>query len=377
MAESSNQTQLLPASQPAVEVVDVGESLSLPQKLSFPGSSGLLPTSLLHRRNGYERMPSNGEIGLMAIDTERQVALANGFSGGLDDVHGLGISAQGQRSPIPRVPVGSKRASPSTPASSHGPLNTPPSALATSPPMNMDSPEAKGKTMKINPWDAPQDSEMAMYERLGDDSHGMVSVPLAVDGAKTGARPLTRDFRTPSPRELGFSPEPEGNDVYDEASLIKKYGKHFSLHYQISDKKVLSLPEGEPPMYCSSRKDIHMSRLSWLSIIILVLSLYSTVMSGLWFTVALVQPRWGRGISTSAGILPSTATTITALLAKTIEMSFITVFISFVGQVLTRRSFIRKSRGVTLAEITMRNWVVVSLSHEDLLENRPAMLMDE
>ena len=102
-----------------------------------------------------------------------------------------------------------------------------------------------------------------------------------------------------------------------------------------------------------------MGRLNWLSLIILVLSVYSTAMSGLWFVVAVVQPRWGRAISSSSGIAPSTATTISALLAKTIEMSFITVFVSFVGQVLTRRSFIKRSNGITLAEMTMRNWVVV------------------
>ncbi|XDG03947.1 hypothetical protein ABKA04_003562 [Annulohypoxylon sp. FPYF3050] len=44
--------------------------------------------------------------------------------------------------------------------------------------------------------------------------------------------------------------------------------------------------------------------------------------------------------------------------AKTIEMSFVTVFVAFLGQVLTRRAFVKKSNGVTLAEMTMRNWVI-------------------
>lgn len=82
-------------------------------------------------------------------------------------------------------------------------------------------------------------------------------------------------------------------------------------------------------------------------------------MSCLWFIVAIVQPRWGTGISSSSGMAPSTATMVCAILAKTIEISFVTVFVAFIGQVLTRRSFVKKSKGMTLAEMSMRNWVIV------------------
>ena len=83
-------------------------------------------------------------------------------------------------------------------------------------------------------------------------------------------------------------------------------------------------------------------------------------MSGIWFVVAVLQPRWGHGISSKHGLLPSNATLVAALLAKTIEMSFVTVFISCLGQILTRRSFIRKAGGMTLAEMTMRSMVSAS-----------------
>ncbi|OLN81137.1 hypothetical protein CCHL11_09535 [Colletotrichum chlorophyti] len=46
------------------------------------------------------------------------------------------------------------------------------------------------------------------------------------------------------------------------------------------------------------------------------------------------------------------------MFAKTIEISFVTVFVTFIGQVLTRRAFIKKSKGMTLAEMTMRSWVI-------------------
>lgn len=90
----------------------------------------------------------------------------------------------------------------------------------------------------------------------------------------------------------------------------------------------------------------------------MTLSLYSTVMSGIWLFVATVQPRWGRQISSNMGLAPSTATLITAWLAKTIEMSFVTTFITFLGQVLTRRAIARGSRGASLAEMSMRSWVI-------------------
>jgi hypothetical protein len=113
-----------------------------------------------------------------------------------------------------------------------------------------------------------------------------------------------------------------------------------------------------PPSYCESRADIWTRRTSWLSITIFALSIYSTVLSAIWFIVAIVQPRWGRGISSRHGLHPSTATTVTALVAKTIEMTFVTVFISFLGQLLTRRAITRGAKGMTLAEMTMRNWVI-------------------
>ncbi|RGP61504.1 hypothetical protein FLONG3_10510 [Fusarium longipes] len=124
------------------------------------------------------------------------------------------------------------------------------------------------------------------------------------------------------------------------------------------DDEIFYKKFAEPPKGCSSNRDIHQPRSSWLSITIYVLSVYSTVGSGIWLVTAILQPRWGHQIASSASLSPSTATTLAALLAKTIEMSFVTVFVSCLGQVLTRRAFIRKAHGMSLAEMTMRNWVI-------------------
>jgi hypothetical protein len=95
---------------------------------------------------------------------------------------------------------------------------------------------------------------------------------------------------------------------------------------------------------------------------LIISAIYSTGFSGLWLVVSIYQPQYGRGISSGSGwqITPSTATLLATLAAKTIELSFVTVFVAVLGQVLTRRAFSRSSKGVTLAEMTMRNWVIVS-----------------
>lgn len=45
--------------------------------------------------------------------------------------------------------------------------------------------------------------------------------------------------------------------------------------------------------------------------------------------------------------------------AQAIELAFVTVVVAFVGEMLARRAFQREPNyGVTLAEISMRGWIV-------------------
>ncbi|TAQ87051.1 hypothetical protein B7494_g4637 [Chlorociboria aeruginascens] len=109
---------------------------------------------------------------------------------------------------------------------------------------------------------------------------------------------------------------------------------------------------------CKSKHDIHTGRLSWLSISSLLLSIYSTIFSGIYLGIAIAQPRYGRTIRTGGDLSPSTASIVFALFAKTIELSFVTVFVTFLGQVLSRRALVKSSRGITIPELTMRTWVI-------------------
>lgn len=55
---------------------------------------------------------------------------------------------------------------------------------------------------------------------------------------------------------------------------------------------------------------------------------------------------------------PATASLLAAGFAKSIELSFVTVFVTFLGQVLSRRALIKRSRGITISEMSMRQWIM-------------------
>ena len=109
----------------------------------------------------------------------------------------------------------------------------------------------------------------------------------------------------------------------------------------------------------STAGDIHKPRSLLLTITLPVLSVFSTVLSGLVLSFALKKQAWGTVISTRGTINPSMVPLIFPLLAKTIELSFGSVFVAFLGQSLSRRAFDHdQSKGMTLAEMSMRTWVV-------------------
>ncbi|PSR97709.1 hypothetical protein BD289DRAFT_362071 [Coniella lustricola] len=108
---------------------------------------------------------------------------------------------------------------------------------------------------------------------------------------------------------------------------------------------------GTPP------KGVHIRRASWQSIWLIGISIYSTLASGVWFVTSIIEPRWGSIVSTNGPISLSSANLVTAIIAKSIEMTFATVAVAFVGQVLTRRA-IATHEGMTMAEVTMRTWIM-------------------
>lgn len=91
---------------------------------------------------------------------------------------------------------------------------------------------------------------------------------------------------------------------------------------------------------------------------LLLISLFSTAFSLIFLIIALLGVRWEK-IKTGSGFKPNDAIILTTVFAKAIEMSFVAVFVTFLGQALSRRAFNKsQGRGITLAELSMRNWVL-------------------
>ncbi|PGH15001.1 hypothetical protein AJ79_02681 [Helicocarpus griseus UAMH5409] len=116
-------------------------------------------------------------------------------------------------------------------------------------------------------------------------------------------------------------------------------------------------PGRQPNYKCPSVGNVRQKRTSWLTITILVLAFYSTALSGLFMIVAFVRPRYGDRIG-PGGLAPDTASLLSALFAKTIELSFVTVFVAFLGQVLSRRALTNQGTGISIADMSMRNWIM-------------------
>jgi hypothetical protein len=108
---------------------------------------------------------------------------------------------------------------------------------------------------------------------------------------------------------------------------------------------------------CPPTRDLYIERTNWLSISILLLSVLNGVLQNIACNcndtayIGTSHPIWW--LSHSCHSIHHLYTP-----CKTIELFFITVFIAFLGQVLSRQSLIKASRGVTIAELTLRTWVI-------------------
>ncbi|KAI9763558.1 MAG: hypothetical protein M1840_000420 [Geoglossum simile] len=175
--------------------------------------------------------------------------------------------------------------------------------------------------------------------------------PVAVPrGLRIGPRQ-----RPPWPPDKGGSQKPPlGRGGGGGAPFPSSRGQ--SPDDSLMRKKLL----GDLP--CKSRQNIEKPRLNWITITITILAVYSTIFSGIFLVIAVTRPRYGRKIQTrGGGMSPSTATLLSAFFAKTIELSFITVFVAFLGQVLSRSAFYKGSKGITIAEMSMRSLLTKGL----------------
>ncbi|KAE8381698.1 hypothetical protein BDV26DRAFT_254883 [Aspergillus bertholletiae] len=109
---------------------------------------------------------------------------------------------------------------------------------------------------------------------------------------------------------------------------------------------------------CPHRQQIAQRWFRWVPMTILVLAVFATVFSGLYFFVACFRPRYGNFIGQEGRVAASTANLLSALFAKTIELAYVTVFVACLGQFLSRRALQRNSDGITISDMSMRTWIM-------------------
>lgn len=121
-------------------------------------------------------------------------------------------------------------------------------------------------------------------------------------------------------------------------------------------------PETPAPSHyrgnCPSRSSVLQRRLSWIPATILILAFYATFFSGIYLAVAVLRPRWSNIDSGPGSVTASTANLLCAFFAKTIELAYVTICVAFLGQVLSRRALMEDSRGISLADMSMRAWIM-------------------
>ncbi|KAL3459644.1 hypothetical protein BJX64DRAFT_199903 [Aspergillus heterothallicus] len=142
----------------------------------------------------------------------------------------------------------------------------------------------------------------------------------------------------------------------DTATLGRSPSNRASSRFAGSETALLS--EHSPPLKCPTTKTIVHRRLGWVPVTILVLGIYSTIVSGLYLVVAFLKPRYGKTVGADGKVAPSTASLLSTLFAKTVELAYVTVCVAFLGQVLTRRAITKGSRGISIADMSMRTWIM-------------------
>ncbi|KAL8949757.1 MAG: hypothetical protein Q9222_004156 [Ikaeria aurantiellina] len=147
------------------------------------------------------------------------------------------------------------------------------------------------------------------------------------------------DISKPEPHEA-FVAGPETESLHKQAATLTKQSN------------------GPQEPWCKAKTKLHRSKGSRLAISIVALSVYSTILSGLWLGVSIKKPHYDHWISNTGRLPPAAASSLANVIAKTIEVSFATVLVTFVGQVLSRRALVERSRGITIAEMATKSWIL-------------------
>lgn len=134
-------------------------------------------------------------------------------------------------------------------------------------------------------------------------------------------------------------------------------GPRDSFRSDLTDTPPKGVDHGDQPHALPVPTNKPRRRCSGLFVTLIVLGVYTTLLSGVFFVVACIKPFYGSLIGNNAGLTASSASLLSALLAKTIELSYVTVCVAFLGQLLSRRALTHGSEGVSIADMTLRTWI--------------------
>lgn len=299
---------------------------------SPPSSSLALP----RHRPTYARLASNDDRGLPEEDEEGE-DIAETFARASSGI-GLDIGPQGTTADV-QSPQRSRRVSiQSIPRKSVG---------------------AGPKSVKINSPPLPYNSGSPQSSRASISHAGTAyeGPQVVVDRSSPEPGEVADRYRHISKPSLSsLSETHEMHDLSDTEPLKKKSAN-------ASRTSLRSAQSGyehdfDPRNSCPAAVSFEHSRFNWLGFSILVLSIFSTIFSGIYFVIAVRAPRYGHFVGTNANLSAPTASILTTLFAKLIELSYVTVVVAFLGQALSRRAFSMRERGVSLAELFMRTWIM-------------------
>lgn len=298
------------------------------------------PFTSIHRRPVYQRLNSSADTDARRHSAEGDHRDDEGL-GGATAAQGLAIQnvETARRVSIQRVPVEAK-------------------AKASPVPPRSPDPVSSSLSSRLSTKSTP------LYDGISETLEGdllhKTSKPSLHD-------PFVADTESEHLYKMPSASTMRSIDPPGMASLFPKVLARPNLSLPVdfiirSSATLTNTPFIDAPdskQHCTAKNDISQGRGNWLFITIMILAVYSTVLSGIWLMIAITKPRYGQKITSNHGKLaPNTASLLCAAFAKTIELSFVTVFVAFLGQVLSRRAIMHSSRGITIAEMSMRSWVM-------------------
>ena len=199
------------------------------------------------------------------------------------------------------------------------------------------------------------------------NGHESISIPRKPVGSMTSVTspkppdsllsPTLVKFGGKTYRSLESQDEREGADDTSHYTHAPSLHQTFAASSEVEGLRPSGPFENARGFDCKTKRSTKLSRGSVLAVTILILSIYTTVFSGIWIGIAIEKPHYGHTIATAGKISPNTASLLYAAFAKSIELSFVTVFVAFLGQVLSSRAIDERKKGITIAEMSMRSWV--------------------